>query len=235
MAAFHQHLGFSAFTGAAYSATLWYSGTVQPPVALLAGATCTFAGMLPDLDSDSSKPVRELFNLLGMVAALLTAHRLRRQTVLPPESCLLAAAAVYLGVRYGAAMLFRWCTVHRGMFHSLPAALIAGGLMFLVYDPPEMAAREAVAAAVSLGYLSHLVLDALWQLRSAEGFFALWHGGPLKLFGPSRWANALCWSLLLLIAYGVAIELNWVSPLEPYSQRWLSALDHPRHNPLAGR
>ncbi|MCS7167282.1 MAG: metal-dependent hydrolase [Gemmatales bacterium] len=226
MAAFHQHLGFSAFVGSAYSATLWCAGVVEPAVAIFAGATCTFAGMLPDLDSDTSKPVRELFNVLGMVGALLALHRLRHQASFPAETCLLIAVATYLLLRYGAAAILRWCTVHRGMFHSLPAALIVGSLMFLVYDPAYLAARWAVAAGMSLGYLSHLVLDALWQLRSPGGLVALADGGPIKLVGQSRWANVVCWSLLLLLSYCVAVEMNWLTPLEPYSQRWLSALNH---------
>lgn len=235
MAAFHQHVAFSAFTGASYAATLWYTQGTDLPVAVFAGAACTFAGMLPDLDSDSGKPVRELFNLLGMVAALFALHRLRRFSGLPAETCLLGAVGVYLALRYGAATLFRLLTVHRGMFHSLPAAAIAGGIMFLAYDPSNIHARWAVAFAVSLGYLSHLLLDAIWQLRSVDGVLALLHGGPLKLFGTSRLANWLCWSLLLLVAYWVAVEQKWLQPWEPYSQRWLSAFDDPRRNPLYGR
>jgi len=227
MAAFAQHVTFSAFTGAAYGATLYGTGYEDLPNAILAGAACTFAGMLPDLDSDSGKPVRELFQLLGTVGALVALHRFRQMGVWPVETSLLLAAGVYLALRYGAAQVFRWLTVHRGMFHSLPAALIAGGIMFLVYNPPQERSRWAVAAGVSLGYVSHLVLDALWQLRSPGGLWALLHGGPMKLFGSSRWANLLCWSLLLLVAYAVAIEQHWLEPLEPYSQRWLSALGKP--------
>ncbi|GBD36417.1 hypothetical protein HRbin36_01541 [bacterium HR36] len=229
MAAFHQHVAFSAFTGAAYGATLYSTGCVELPAAVLAGAACTFAGMLPDLDSDSGKPVRELFNLLGTVGALLALHRWRRHSGLPPETGLLLAAAVYLVLRYGAATVFRWLTMHRGMFHSLPAAGIAGAVAFLLYDPLNATARWSLAVAVSLGYLSHLVLDAIWQLRSVDGFRALLHGGPLKLFGASRLAIAACWALLVFLAYCIALEQNWLAPLEPYTPRWLSAHDSWRH------
>lgn len=224
MAAFHQHIAFSAFTGAVYSATLWYSECVEAPVAIFAGAACTLAGMLPDLDSDSGKPVREIFHLVATVGALVTMHRLRHVAILPAESVLLVAAGVYLSLRYAGATLFRCLTVHRGMFHSLPAALLAGGITFLLYDPPSLLGRWVVAAAVALGYASHLVLDAIWQLRTLNGAWSLLHGGPLKLFGASRLANFVCWSLLLLVSYLVAIDQNWLQPMEPYTRNWLTAL-----------
>ena len=38
----------------------------------------------------------------------------------------LVGAAIYATVRFGLAKIVKKLTVHRGMFHSIPAALIAG-------------------------------------------------------------------------------------------------------------
>ena len=44
----------------------------------------------------------------------------------------LAAVSLYLFVRFGITNMIRKYTVHRGMFHSIPAGLIFAGLAFLV-------------------------------------------------------------------------------------------------------
>jgi membrane-bound metal-dependent hydrolase YbcI (DUF457 family) len=229
VAAFHQHLLVSACTGVAYGATLAHAGYVNAPEAALAAAVCTFGGILPDLDSDSSKPVRELFHLLGSVAAIVTLHRFHRHVSVSTEIALLLAAAAYLFTRYVAAQFFAWLTVHRGMFHSLPAAILAGELIFLIYDSAELPARWTVAAAMSLGYLSHLLLDAVWDLRSVRNGMTSRLGGPLKLFGSSPVANVFCWTCLLAAAYLIAVEQNWLAPVEPFSPRVLRALEIPGH------
>ena len=60
MAAFKQHIEFSSFLGIGYAATLSSMGMGWTH-SVLAGGLCGLAGMLPDLDSDSGRPVREIF------------------------------------------------------------------------------------------------------------------------------------------------------------------------------
>lgn len=238
MAAFHQHVAFSAFSGIAYGATLWYTEYVDAPVAGLAAAVCTFGGVLPDLDADSGKPVRELFHLLGTAGAVVTLHRLKTHPltagdslalfpVLSAELTLLLAVGVYFALRYGAAVLFGWLTVHRGMFHSLPAAILAGEITYLVYDSCCLHARRAVALGMTLGYLSHLLLDAIWNLRTTKLIAPLSPCSPLKLLGDSRIANLVCWLWLLATSYLIAVQQCWVTPIEPYSAQVLRALELP--------
>src|SRR5262249_61491721 len=66
MAAFRQHVTFSTVLGLGYSMALkglgWGAGD-----SLLAGALCGLAGMLPGLDSDSGKAIKELFGPLATV------------------------------------------------------------------------------------------------------------------------------------------------------------------------
>ena len=68
---------------------------------------------------------------------------------------------MYVGIRYGAAYVFKRLTVHRGMFHSIPAMLIAGLVTFLRLPPPADSAAPPVGGAVMIGFLSHLLLDEL--------------------------------------------------------------------------
>ena len=84
-------------------------------------------GIVPDIDLKQSQPSRLLFSLLGLVAALawLFAN-------LPSYSGLelwFGALVVYLIVRFPLWWLFHTITTHRGILHSLIAAVMAGVLM----------------------------------------------------------------------------------------------------------
>lgn len=204
MAAFRQHVTFSSVLGVGYAASLTYAG-MEWTHSVLAGGLCGVAGMLPDLDSDSGKPVRELFGLAAAIAPLLLMRRLERITE-SPEGAILLAALLYVLIRFGASWLFKMLTVHRGMFHSLPAALIAGELAFLAHDCPEPNGRLILAGGVLVGFLSHLVLDELSSVDAAGLRLNKSAGSAMKLFSRSWTATLLTWILLAGLSYAVVAD-----------------------------
>jgi len=203
MAAFREHITFSTVLGVGYAVGLKAMG-YEASHALLAGGLCGLAGMLPDLDSDSGKPVREMFGFLSAVAALIFFHRLGEGDL---EFRLLLAAGLYLFIRFGFAYLFRQLTVHRGMCHSLPAALIAGLSTYLVFSNLDHHRALAMAGGVLIGFVSHLVLDEIY----AVGFNGLkikvnqFAGSALKFTSKSMPATLVCWGIVLLLSYRVAV------------------------------
>ena len=122
---FRVHITGSTITGAAYGAAAWYVGDMHPATCALGGGLCAVAGMLPDLDSDAGDPLRES---IGFVAAIVPIMLLPRVSSwsLSLEALIIAGSAVYLALRFGIAWLLNAYSVHRGMFHSVPAAIIAG-------------------------------------------------------------------------------------------------------------
>src|SRR5262245_41019679 len=132
MASYPVHLSVSTALGAAYgAAAVWFWHIDWGPAFLGAGLTA-LGGVLPDLDSDSGVPVRELFGILAAAAPVLLFTRLRAAGF-TPEQTIAIGAALYLIIRYGVAAFFKRITVHRGMFHSIPAMLIAGLFVYLSY------------------------------------------------------------------------------------------------------
>ena len=96
--------------------------------AILGGALCGFSGMLPDLDSDYGTP-------LARDDGLHRRHRCRccSCTASNRSACgrtkwRCSASRVYLFMRFGITNMIRKYTVHRGMFHSIPAGLIFAGV-----------------------------------------------------------------------------------------------------------
>ncbi len=210
MASFRGHIAFASVLGGVYGSVGAVTlGFDWGPVFLGAGLT-TIGGLMPDLDSDSGVPVRELFSLAAVMTPLLLIKRLYHAG-LTPEQILAVLAGVYVLVRYGAAAVFRRITVHRGMFHSLPAMLIAGLLLYLGDHGSDPRVRLYLAGGVMLGFLSHLVLDEIYSVDFlGRKLMRLnkYAGTALKLWSPSWTANLTCYSILAALAYFAWSELE---------------------------
>jgi LexA-binding, inner membrane-associated putative hydrolase len=162
MASYRVHLATATVLGAAYGGTaVWYLHMDWGPTLLGAGLTAV-GGVIPDLDSDSGIPVRELFGLAAATVPVLLFQRLL-ESGLTLEQTLVVLSGIYLFIRYGLATVFKHSTVHRGMFHSIPAMLIAGLSVFLLHHSPEFRTRLYLAGGIMLGFLSHLVLDEMYS------------------------------------------------------------------------
>ena len=198
MAGFKTHITVSTACGAAYG---WY-GTTQLGLPVdacaLAGGLCSVSGMLPDLDSDTGVPAKELKSFAAALIPMIAFHRLHAHG-LSVEQMVLAGAPLYLFIRFGLGTLLNNITVHRGMFHSIPALAIAAMIAYLICDTGVSAVRFYKASAVALGFFSHLLLDEIWSVN-------LSHSGPLikksfgtalKFFSPSAAGNSACYGMLI--------------------------------------
>ena len=237
MANFQTHITTSGLLGVAVGAAgAWYC-QYDWGTALLAGGLTTIGGMLPDLDSDSGRPVRELFGLAGVLVPLLLTERLRRLG-LTPEQLLVLLAAAYLFVRYGVSALFKRITVHRGMYHSIPAMLIAGLAVFLMHCPDhliggdELRKRLYFAGGTMIGFLSHLVLDEIYavDLRGLIPKLNQFAGSALKLRSDSWIATGLTYAILGTMSY-----MAWISTGSPnWEQSWQQTIS-PKRNERASQ
>jgi hypothetical protein len=113
-------------------------------------------------------------------------------------------------------MLTRF-TVHRGMFHSLPACLIAGELAFLISGHENVWQRYFNGGAVMLGFMSHLVLDEIWSMDFSGGRirFKSSFGTAMKFWGESMGSNVLTYVGLAMLSF-MSLEdpvvLNQIAP-----------------------
>lgn len=205
MANFHTHITTSTVLGVGYAGAGWLYG-LPLPSCVLAGGMCSLAGMLPDLDSGTGRPLRESTAFLAAVTPLLMIDRFQHMG-LTPESMVLAGGLIYLLIRFGVHTLLKKYTVHRGMFHSLPAVIIVGQLGFLVCGCHDLNMRLYKAGSVMLGYLSHLLLDEMYSIDWKRGRPRLKKsfGTALKMSSGSLWGNVSTYSKLAFFAF-VIIE-----------------------------
>jgi membrane-bound metal-dependent hydrolase YbcI (DUF457 family) len=215
MADFKTHITTSSVLGVGYAALGAYYG-LPIEAALVAGGLCSIGGMLPDIDSDSGVPVRETMGFAAAVIPMLLVDRFQHMGF-NYEQLVLAAGVTYCFVRFGVAKLLMRYTVHRGMFHSIPALLIFTGLAFLLCGFGNLQLRYFKAGGVFLGSFSHLLLDEIWSVEWERGRwrFKSSFGTALKLWGDSPWSNFSTYSKLAII---VMMILSEPMVMERYGQ-----------------
>jgi hypothetical protein len=201
MAGFETHITVSTLTGIGYGLWGWQCGAT-PETCILAAGLCSVSGMLPDLDSDSGRPVQEMSCFAAAVIPMLMLERFENFGW-SREMMVLAAAAIYVAVRFGVAELFKRFTVHRGMWHSIPACLTCGLIAFLIVAGQDLAIRAFKAGAVSLGFFSHLLIDEIWSLRLRSGRLNIKKsfGTALKFWGGDSYANFSVYAKLGVLAF----------------------------------
>jgi membrane-bound metal-dependent hydrolase YbcI (DUF457 family) len=205
VAGFRTHITVSGALGVVYGGAAVQPFGFPTEAAVLAAGLTTVGGMLPDLDSDSGVPVREMFGLAAIVVPLTMVPRLHHMGV-SQEGILATLLFGYILIRYVLSRVFKRFTVHRGMFHSIPAMLVAGLIVYLGYHSPNRDIRLLFAVGVMIGFLSHLVLDELYSvdIRGVKVKLNKFAGTAVKFFSPSFPATAVCYGLLgglLYLAY----------------------------------
>ena len=141
-------------------------------------------GMLPDIDSDHSRPVRHLF--MGLALCGASAAWLALENNVSQRSLMVAVLMVFGLVRYAALYFFQKMTVHRGVFHSLLAGVFFALLLICANHYMLRASMlEAWLSGVFLlfGFLVHLCLDELFSVDLANGRMKKSFGTALKVYG----------------------------------------------------
>jgi len=229
MANFKTHITTSTVLGFAYGTGAYFGFGMPMSHCFVAGGLCSVAGMLPDLDSASGRPQREMLSFVSVIVPVLMIRRFE-ELGMTPEHMVFVAGVMYVFIRFVIGGLFKRYAKHRGMWHSIPAAGIAGLATFLVVLSPDLGIRFFKAWAVVIGFVSHLVLDEIysvdWQgkrIRIKRSF-----GTALKLYSNKIWPNISTYGKLAFLLFLVAgdaslMEYLGSEPIEsPFAVRdWL--------------
>ena len=212
MANFVGHLYGSAAVSSAGAIgvySLGWAGPEQTQALFFLGVA---GGLLPDIDSDNSTPVRGFFTLLGVVLAFLVAFALVGR--FPVVDLVLIWGGVFLLVRYGVFEVFARFTVHRGIWHSWLATVFAGVASTNAgFHLVGLSAFDAWLAGffVAMGYLTHLCLDEVASVDILGNRVRRSFGTALKPFSLSSPRASL--AMLALV-----VGLSFLAPdLEPAS------------------
>lgn len=187
MASFGVHLAGGLCTSGIASTSVLVAGLASPTEMLAYLALGTIGSLLPDIDADNSAPIQIGFTVIS-IALAFGAMFLLADTFASVLELMVVWLLVYLLFRWLVFHLFTRLTTHRGIFHSLPAAvLFAGGTTWAAFNLLSQPALQAWLAGifVGFGYLVHLLLDEIYSvnlfgMRTRRSFgtaFKVWSSG----------------------------------------------------------
>lgn len=215
MAGYREHVTVAAFAGVGYGLGAVLVGGFTVVQGALAGWLAAIGGMLPDLDSPTSRPVKELFGLVAAIGPLILAGPILIWLDLPagPESIMLTIVILYLAIRYGGVEAVSRFAKHRGMFHSLPAAIISAEIIYLAYPSESEFTKLLMAGAIATGFLSHLVLDEIYSVEVSSGRVKLKNssGTALKWYGPDFVPNVMTYCIAMTLSFVILNQWGWIA------------------------
>ncbi len=185
MATFKTHLGVAMLASGMATTTFTNIGLATVDQAPLLFALGVAGGLLPDIDADNSIPVRLAFSLLGLIGAFGAVLYVMARYHFSISELTLLVTGTFLAIRYVLFELFLRLTEHRGIFHSLLAAVFFLCLgTSLSYNLGGTPARLAWLHGlfVGMGYVVHLTLDELFSVDLLGGRLKRSFGTALKVF-----------------------------------------------------
>lgn len=204
MANFKTHQNGAVMAGIVASITSYSLGMTDIIQSLFVCAIGYFGGLAPDLDHDASVPLKSVFKIisLGIPVILIHKHPELHATLLQIiGSFILLSTFIYFPIRW----IFTKLTTHRGIFHSIPAILIFGEIVFLLVGRKmqDLPYQQAMGISASVGYLTHLLLDEYSSLNFNGHRFKPKRslGTALDLFKPNRTVTLMAYIILGILSW----------------------------------
>ncbi|MCP3942962.1 MAG: metal-dependent hydrolase [Desulfobacteraceae bacterium] len=166
MADFKTHLTVSSIFSSLAAITLSTVFPASPKEVLIYFTMGLVGGILPDIDSDSSIPVRLLFTFIATIISFLIVF------AQSAHSSVLALFFMwiisFIVIKVFCFSLFTRMTVHRGIIHSIPAGFFCWFLstiiLYKIFNFSNFTAWMA-GLFIFTGFILHLVLDEFYSLN----------------------------------------------------------------------
>lgn len=183
MANFTTHIAIGTVVSGAL-ATLTLAADVVAPQNLVAVTLAGALGsVLPDIDLKDSRPSRAMFAGLAIFASFAVLFNAATHYSIA-ELWLLWLGTLVL-VRYGLHAVFHRFAVHRGIWHSILAAVFCSVVTAIIFryllGKPDGVSWLA-AAFMFVGYITHLTLDEIYSVDVMDTRIKSSFGTALKLF-----------------------------------------------------
>ena len=164
MGKYNSYISFGCVVAVGYAAFGFFFQNFDLELLLLGAAIIVIAGMIPNIDSRGEAPAREVGALLAAIAPVIVLELFPGVRSGGAARVALVVLGSYILTRVIVVRVIHRYTQHRGMLHSIPAAILTFELVYLLFWDLYFEARLYLASAAFIGYLSHLMLDAYGNL-----------------------------------------------------------------------
>jgi len=199
----------SIIVAALYAAFGYYFGGFGTEHLLLASVVVIMAGLLPDIDGSDEMPSRELAGLTAAVSPLVLLEMVPSISNGGLVRIALAVVCCYVLTRLFIFRGLRSVFAPRGMIHSVPAAIIAFQLTYLLFWDLPLYERVFISLAAFTGFFSHLFLEFYLEFDLIGRATGKAKDGPrvLKFFGRSWISNAAIYTTMFVLGWIIAKDL----------------------------
>ncbi len=214
MGNYRQHLTFATGLGVFYASGVYVLSGVHWVYGTVAAMLTSLGGLLPDLDHPTGTQLKGFTGILAVLASVAVWHKLAAKTPdLPFELHLIAVVIVYIFVRHWMRDVLARTMVHRGIMHSFPCCAVWGAATYLYYPSDSQLIRLIMCTSVTLGFLSHLVLDEMFSVDISNTRIKRSFGSAMKFWAPSLSATFAMYVLLSVVTYRV-VQVWPETPIE---------------------
>lgn len=206
MANFKTHLSAGIILGIiCATVTVVYGITSHWTLLALLIFAVGIGSFLPDVDSDSSTPFKIVFYTLGITCAIFIIFWAINNY--PNQLLFIIGLPIitFMIVRFILGSIFKKFTHHRGIFHSIPMAIVAilGTLLVLQnYSHFTNSEQLLLSVAIGIGFIGHLILDEIYAATNLNGNRFRPNknlGSALKLWSSSLPITFIVYILILIL------------------------------------
>jgi membrane-bound metal-dependent hydrolase YbcI (DUF457 family) len=240
MANFTTHIAVGTVVSGAL-ATLTLAADVIAPENLVAVTMAGVLGsVLPDIDLKDSRPAQAMFGGLAVFLSFVVLFTVAYQFSI--AEMWLIWLGTLVGVRFGGQALFHRFSYHRGIWHSILAAVFFWLLTAVVFKY-ALGRHEGVAwlagGFMFMGYMTHLLLDEIYSVDVFDARIKSSFGTAIKLFDRKHMGDTAVVALMTVAAFafsppaktfvdGITSRNLWTSlqqKLLPRDQTWFRVIN----------
>lgn len=211
MAAFKTHLVIGTIASVATAGFIYSLDYINILAAISLTLVGAFGGILPDIDSDHSRATHVVFTLFGIVAACFLF--IWYYSIFPILVLLTLSVAMFILIRFPVKYIFGKFTVHRGLFHSILAALMIA-LITVCIAYHIFLCTPAIAwfsgLFIATGYIVHLLLDEIYSVDFSNQRIKRSFGSAFKLLCFRRLHNSIIAIIISISVYFLTPEITTI-------------------------
>lgn len=202
MANFPTHIAVGTLV-AGTLATLTVAADVVAPENLVAVTLAGVLGsVLPDIDLKESRPARAMFAGLAVFFAFAVLFTVAGHYSIAEMLIMYVGTLIF--VQYVAKYVFFKFSYHRGIWHSILAALfvsfVTADVYYALLKRPD-AVSWLAGAFMFIGYLTHLTLDEIYSVDVMDTRLKASFGTAIKLVDRKHWGHTAAMAAATALAF----------------------------------
>ena len=209
MAKVESHFSISIGLAIAYSLLGVIFLAIKPEIVFLAAVLVVITGILPNID-EGGETASNFSGLIAAAAPLLLMQLYPNMQTAGVSRMALTVIGSYFISKYIFDNVILNMTSHRGVMHSIPAAIITFEVIFLLFHDLSMQPRLYLACGGFTGFFSHLMIDGYTNLdlmNRALGKGVTKKPSALKLTAETSTTTLVTYSTLVILGWFVVKDL----------------------------